>query len=108
MLTTRKRSCQIRCPQADIVKKFTISPYCKRPWSASWRGVLPRRSASAKKQYVFRFLGDALPRSADLVRSNVATDIRVRDTMGIVGLLWSGNAGFTITRAVNLAAGITA
>jgi len=52
-----------------------------------------------------QFVGNAIPASADLLRSTVEAVVRSRGPMSIValvGLLWSGSAGFgAISRAIN-------
>ncbi len=59
---------------------------------------------------LFAVLNDILPGSADLVKRNLESVVRVRGTLGIIGLIglfWSGSAAFgAITRAVNRALGV--
>lgn len=54
-------------------------------------------------------LNDILPGSADLVRQNLESVVRVRGPLGligVIGLFWSGSAGFgAISRGVNRALG---
>jgi membrane protein len=56
-----------------------------------------------------RWAREAFPASADLIRSTVEAVVRARGPMSIaalVGLLWSGSAGFgAITRAINRVVG---
>jgi membrane protein len=67
-------------------------------------------SAQAQ-QYVYDFVDDAFPRSAELIKRNVEAVVGARGKLGLVGLiglLWSASAAFgSITRAVNLALGAT-
>ncbi len=56
-----------------------------------------------------RWAGEAFPASADLLRSTVEAVVRARGPMSIaalLGLLWSGSAGFgAITRTINRVVG---
>lgn len=56
-----------------------------------------------------QFVTEAIPASADLMRNTVSAVVRARGSMGVVailGLLWSGSAGFgAITRAINRVVG---
>jgi len=56
-----------------------------------------------------RWAREAFPASADLIRSTVEAVVRARGPMSIaalIGLLWSGSAGFgAITRAINRVVG---